>query len=185
VILLPQLPECCDAKALAPFQFWPKSSICVRPSVLYNFWCPWVILSFWSDPHSTIGTLMDSTFGFIHLNDPESRFQQNCLPLQPTGNLHKCKNLRCNFYFHFTLVSTNLPVALALTYFTSCPKYPFTSHLHWCSRTYARFTNLWIYNSIFQKWVKVTWKDIKLHKFIYCCGLIHVHSPREKQYSYR
>jgi hypothetical protein len=27
--------------------------------------------------------------------------------------------------------------------------------------------------------VKVTWKDIKLHKFIYSSGFIHVHSPRE------
>jgi hypothetical protein len=37
---------------------------------------------------------------------------------------------------------------------------------------------------LFHKGVMIIPKDIKLfHKFIDSCGLIHVHSPREKQYS--
>jgi hypothetical protein len=37
---------------------------------------------------------------------------------------------------------------------------------------------------LFHKGEMLTRKDIKLfHKFIHSCGLIHIHSPKQKQYS--
>jgi hypothetical protein len=129
---------------------------------------------------------MDSALGFNHLNDTQSRFLQNLLCFTTNWQHSQIQTLRSYIYFHFTIVKRNLHDATVLTCFAYLSQVPHV--LFTCTAVPELMQDLQI-NSLsreIHKGVMVAWKDIKqFHKFIDSCGLIQVHTPREKQYSNR
>jgi hypothetical protein len=92
------------------------------------------------DLHSNILTLMDSALVFNHLNDSQSRCQQNLPSFTTNWQFVQIQNLRSYIYFHFTLLRWNLQDGTYLHVLLTCPKYPVYQSVarpfHKLSRTY-------------------------------------------------
>jgi hypothetical protein len=110
-----------------------------------------------------------------------------CLPLLPTGNFNKSRisDLTCIFPLHYSdrICKMLLPCMFCLP----VPNYPMYQSaarpFHKLSRTYISTV---LPERFFTRGDGYTKKNIKLfHKFIDICGLMHVHSSREKQSSNR
>jgi hypothetical protein len=138
------------------------------------------------EPHSNIGTFMDSALVFNHLNDSQSRCQQSAFLYYQLA-ICTNQNLRSYIYFHFSLLRWNLQDATYLHVLLTCPKYPMYQSAAWpfqkLSRTYISTV---LPERFFTSDDGCTKKVMKLfHKFSDSSGLMHVHSTREKQSSNR
>jgi hypothetical protein len=112
-----------------------------------------------------LGLLCSSALGINHLKDTQSRFQQNLPTSLLTCNLHlsRISDVTFAFTLHESEGMGVLPLLLYLCYLPD-PRMPYTSQIHWCSRTYAIFTN------IFYKEVMAIQNAIKLfHTFVELC----------------
>jgi hypothetical protein len=130
---------------------------------------------------------MHSALVFKHLNDSQSRCQQNLPSFTTNWQFAQIQNLRSYIDFHFTLLRWNLQDATYLHVSLTCPKYTMyqsaAQPFHKLSRTYISTLLL---ERIFTRGDGYKKNDMKLfHKFIDRCGLMHVHSTREKQSSNR
>jgi hypothetical protein len=130
--------------------------------------------------HSNIGTIMDSAFGFNHLNYPWSRGQQNLPSFITNWQFSQIQNVRSCIYFHFAPAGTSRPLVTSLTYLFYILSQ--VQHVPFSCTTLSELMQDVKINSLsreyFHKGVMVTQNDIKLfHKFIHSCSLIHVPTP--------
>jgi hypothetical protein len=107
-----------------------------------------------------------------------------CCPLLATGNLHKSKISDLIFSLCPSLCKSACCYCYYLTVLLPFPNTPCTSPVAWLFQNWCKIYKSSLIREYFHKGVLVTQNGIKaFHKFIHICSLIHVHSPREKQYS--
>jgi hypothetical protein len=127
------------------------------------------------DPHSNIVTLMDSALVFNHLNDLQSRCQQNLPYFTTNWEFAQIQNLRS--YIFFTLHYLDGICKMYPTYMFAYQSA--AQPLHKLSIIYISTV---LPERFFTRDDGCTKKDMKLfHKFIDIFGLMHVHSTRENQ----
>jgi hypothetical protein len=134
--------------------------------------------------------LMDSVLRFNHLNDAQCRIHQNLPPLTTwqLAQLATCTNPKNQIIYLFSLPTSQKEAECCCYYdlpgVLTCPKYPMCLTFTFVTVLMQDLQINSLTRELFRKGVMVTWTDIKLfHKFIHNCGLVHIPSPREKQYS--